>query len=224
MKKLIYLFAITFIICGCTVHRFTTLESFDKPEYEVRDFDSTVTGIYDGTYNNVYDAYNDFSMVADSLIAMQLKTKNTFTVEAPFTVKVRARMHPASLALYCPLWIMPVEDAGGRIVSEFDIVESFGDLSKVVLSGHIGKNGYGNHKMYQKFIDIDPMEWHTYKMRVKKNGVEWFVDNEFMFDIETWIGKKEYYLWVSIIMSTLYFDANLPSDARMDFRKLKVIK
>ena len=167
MKKLIYLFAITFIICGCTVHRFTTLESFDKPEYEVRDFDSTVTGIYDGTYNNVYDAYNDFSMVADSLIAMQLKTKNTFTVEAPFTVKVRARMHPASLALYCPLWIMPVEDAGGRIVSEFDIVESFGDLSKVVLSGHIGKNGYGNHKMYQKFILTRWNGTHT-KCELKK--------------------------------------------------------
>ena len=219
MKRIIYLLL---ILSSCTVHRFTTLESFDKPEYETRDFDPTVTAIYDGTYDNIFDEYNSFTFIADSLTASQLKTKQSISFIPPFTVSVRAKMRPANLALYCPLWLYPVSDLGGFKVREYDIVESFKD--KTVLTAHLGDDGYGNHKSFPKYIDVVPDEWHKYKMKVEVDRVRWWVDGKLMHEVNEYFGTHQYFLWISIIMSTNYQDNNLPDEARMDIKNLKVIK
>ncbi len=208
------------LLLGCTVTRFTTLESFDKPEPQVRYWDSLTTASYEGNYDYIFDGYNSFTLTADSLIASQLKTRETFTVRPPFKVKLKARMQYANLALYCPLWLMIAEDNGGKKVREIDVIELAG--RRVVVTAHIGESGYGTHKSYSKYLNIDPTVWHNYKVEVEKNRVLWFVDKERVHEVEGDF-DVEYFLWSSIIMS-LRYQSDFPKKARMDFKNLRVIE
>jgi len=221
MKSLKYLTLILFT--SCTVTRFTTLENFDKPKYETRDFDTTVTCVYYGNYDMISGDSNHFIFHADSLIGSQLKTKESFNIEPPFSVEVDAKMDFASLALYCPLWIMPVIDSGGRIVRELDIMELTDE--NIILSAHFGDNGYGKHEIKRKYIrNINPDEWHNYKVKVYNNRAVWYIDNKRRFCVREDWGGRDYYLWISIIMSTRYHNLSLKKEAKMDIKNLMTKK
>jgi len=221
MKKLIYLFAII-LLTNCTVHRFETLDRFDFPELDYRDFDKNVLAYYEPDYNKIWDSWNNFTFTADTIVASQLKTKDTFSVRPPFTVKFKARMFKANYALIAPVWLMRLSDAGGRIVREIDCVELAGE--DLFLTAHYSNSGYENTEVFQQQIWSNAHTWNKYEVRVENDRIRWYVNGNLKHEVNKYFGKEPYYIWCSIIMSLDYKNDSLPNEARMDLRGLKVIK
>jgi len=222
MKRIIKILLIFIFISGCVTTKFTSLEHFDKPTNYSRYWDNTVSSEYLDNYNNIWDNNGSFTLFADSLVASRLITKESFHFTTPFEISCEAKWIPANLALICPVWAFPLSDDKFD-VKEFDLVEGSG--RKVVMTCHIGENGYGTHKVYPKYIDANPSEWNKYRMKVTEWNAKWWLNGKLVHKVnfcKDGIGKRDYYLRISIIMTTRLQDNSLPDTARMDIRNLKV--
>ena len=222
MKKLTIILIV--ILCSCITQKFVSIKQFDSPTDYSRDFDDSVTAKYYSNHNNIWWSDNGtFTLFANRDTASRLITKESFNFTTPFEISLEAKWQPADMALICPSWTYPVNDNDGFLVREFDLVE--GALDKVVMTAHIGEDGYGKHNIYQKEININPQVWNKYKMKVTEWYAKWWVNGKKVHQVnfcKDGIGKHDYYLRISIIMTKRLKDDSLPGVARMDVRNIKI--
>ena len=227
-----------------SVNNFNLLKnSFDRPVAHERPYDSICS--YPEGFKMIIPGNDFINLNATKNWGVILGTKDCTTFKPPFTVSTICRWSPAEFALYCPAWIHPVNDMGGRRVKEYDLVE--GSRDYVVFTAHdLPDNarivfdqedqelfGY-NHpdkKAYPRYsMTINPQRWMEYKMQVTIKGITWWGREEgkkswYKFHkLKLTVPEIEFYLRVSIIMRESSRGDGPSIPASMDLKLIEITK